>query len=139
MCRLLQDIDSKALDAVYGKDELAAADRELGLSPGTSASVIQKIYGGDSRDPNNRAAKLLQRHTGQFDTVAIPDYSGWKGPHIPAMRVAAAGFVTAGLLPDVEQSAGEELLSDVKSMWVPSKRGLEGVEDLDERLRRRAA
>lgn len=139
MCQLLQEIDPKALDVVYGEDELGAADRELGLAPGTSASVIRKIYGGDLRDPNDRAAKLLQRHTGEFGTAALPDYSGWKGPHVPAMRVAAAGFFIAGLLRDVEQSAGNELVGEVKSTWMPSRRGLEGIEDLDERLRRRTA
>lgn len=139
MCRLLQEVDPRALDAVYGTDELAATDRELGLEPGTSASVIQKIHGSDSRDPSNRAAKLLQRHTGEFGTVTIPDYSEWRGPHVPAMRVATASFFTAGLFPDAEQAAGDELLDDVKSTWMPSKWGLEGIEDLDERLRRRAA
>ena len=139
VCNLLREIDPKALDAVYGKDELAASDEELGLHPGTSACVVRKLYGGDSRDPDDRAAKLLQRHTGEFDTAAIPDYSGWKGPHVPALRVAAAGFFAAGLFPDAEQSAGDQLLRDVEATWMPSKWGLEAVEDLDERLRRRVA
>lgn len=139
MCHLLREIDPRALDAVYGTDELDTADRELGLPPGASASVIRKLYGGDSRDPNDRAAKMLQRHTGQFDAVSIPGYSGWTGPHVPAVRVAAADFSTAGLFPDAEQAAGDELLSDVKATWLPSRWGLEDIEDLDERMRRRAA
>lgn len=138
MCLLLQRVNPKALDAVYGRDELAESDEALGLPPGTSAKVVRQIYGKDLRDPGDRTAKLLQRHTGEFDTVAVPDYSGWTGIHIPALRVVAASFCEAGLLPDAGRAESEELLSRVKATWKPTKRGLEGIEKLDERLRSRA-
>lgn len=128
MCQLLQRINPKALNAVYGRDELAESDEALGLPPGMSAKVIRQIYGGDSRDPADRAAKLIQRHTGKFDTVALPDYSGWSGPHVPGKRVAAASFYSAGLLP---QAAGDELLDQVKSTWKPTRRGAADVEELE--------
>ncbi|MCW2901582.1 MAG: hypothetical protein JWO67_3847 [Streptosporangiaceae bacterium] len=134
MCLLLQRINPKALDAVYGRDRLAESDEALGLPPGTSAKVIRQLYGGDSHDPAPQAAKLIQRHTGEFDTAAIPDYSGWTGPDIPAMRAAAASFYSAGLLLDAEQSAGDELLDGVKSSWKPTRWGIENVEKMEKAI-----
>lgn len=139
MCLLLTEINPKALDAVYGRDELAESDTALGLPPGASAKVIRQVYGVDPNDPNNRAAKLLQRHTGEFDVAAIPGYSDWKGSHIPAVRVAAATFYSAGLFPHAELPEGGELLDRVKSTWMPGRWGLESIEELDGRLSRTAA
>jgi hypothetical protein len=85
--------------------ELADSDDALKLPPGTSAKVIRQVYGAHSRDPADRTTKLLQHHTGEFETVAIPDYSDWTGRHIPAMRVIAASFCRAGLLPDADKEA----------------------------------
>lgn len=134
MCQLLQRINPKALDVVYGRDELAESDEALGLPPGTSAKVARRLYGGNLRDPADRTAKLLQRHAGDFDVVVTPDYSGWTGIHIPAMRALAACFCSVGLLPD-----DTALLDTVKSTWRPTKRGSEAIDDLDARLLARAA
>jgi len=134
MCQLLQRINPKAFSMVYGRDELAEADEALALPPGTSARVMQHVYGGDVRDPHDRAARLLQRHAGTFDITALPDYGGWSGIHIPGMRVAAACFYSAGLFSGVGASEGEELLAQVKSTWLPTARGLEHLQSLEERL-----
>ena len=134
MCQLLQRISPKALSKVYGRDELAESDEALALPPGTSARVIQHVYGGDVRDPHDRAARLLQRHAGTFNTTAMPDYGGWSGIHIPGMRVAAASFYSAGLFTGVEESEGEELLGGVKSTWLPTERGVKHLQSLEERL-----
>lgn len=134
MCQLLERIDPGALDTVYGRDELAESDKILGLPPGTSAKVIRKIYGGDSRDPGDRAAKLIQRHAGAFDAVAIPDYSGWSGPHIPGFRSVAASFYGAGLLSDADPADGEALSERVKDTWKPTRHGLKGLEELEKAL-----
>lgn len=134
MCKLLQRMNPRALDAVYGRDELAESDEVLGLPPGTSERVARQLYGGNLRDPDDRTAKLLQRHAGDFDVVATPAYSEWTGIHIPAIRAIAACFCSAGLLPD-----DTDLLRRVKSTWYPAKRGSKAIDELDARLRNRAA
>lgn len=139
MCLLLQRINPQALNAVYGRDALAESDEALGLPAGTSAKVIRQIYGSDFHDHNDRAAKLLQRHTGEFDTAEIPDYSGWKGPDIPAMRVIAATFYSAGLFPHAGQTVGGELLDVVTSTWKPTRHGLENLMELETKALGRAA
>lgn len=138
MCQLLHRIDPTALDAVYGRDALAESDEALDLPPGTSAKVVQQVYGGDSRDPNDRAAKMLQRHRGTFDTVAVPAYSGWTGPHVPGMRVAAASFLEAGLFSEAEQGEDDTLVNRVKRTWMPTTHGLREVEEAEEAMRRAA-
>lgn len=135
MCQLLQSLNPEALDTVYGKDQLAASDEALGLAPGTSAKVLRQVYGGDTRDPGNRTTKLLQRNSGDFGTTALPDYSEWTGPHVPAYRVTVACFYSAGLLPDVEKVDGDGLLERVKHTWKPTQRGLEPLMELEEMLK----
>jgi hypothetical protein len=135
MSELLLRINPSALDAVYGKDELAESDEALGLPQGTSAQVILHVYGGDSRNPNDRAAKLIQRHTGSFDTVDVPDYSGWTGPHVPGMRSGAASFASAGLFSEAEPSSVTQLLTRVRSTWMPGRHGYRELEKLEERMR----
>lgn len=139
MCQLLQSINPKALNAVYGRDELAESDKALGLPPGASAEVVRRLYGSNLRDPADRAAKLLQRHTGDFEVVSVPSYSEWKGIHIPAIRVVGASFYAAGLIPGADQETGDELLDQVKTTWKPTRLGLEEIEELDARLRGRVA
>jgi hypothetical protein len=139
MCLLLQRINPKALDAVYGRDELTESDEALGLPPGTSAKVVRQVYGRDLRDPGDRTAKLLQRHTGEFDIVAVPDYGEWTGIHIPALRVVAASFCMAGLFSDAREDGDGELLDRVKSTWKPTRHGLQRIGELEGRLRSRAA
>lgn len=134
MSELLLALCPTALDTVYGKDELAAADETLGLPSGTSASVARQVYGGNLNDPADRTAKLLQRHLGKFATVAIPDYSGWSGPHVPAYRVTAACFYRAGLLPDAEKAEGDALIEQLKRTWKPTHRGLEHLLELEKML-----
>lgn len=135
MCQLLQSLNPKALDTVYGKDELAASDEALGLAPGTSAKVVRQVYGGDVRDPGNRTTKLLQRNSGDFGTAALPDYSEWTGPHVPAYRVTVACFYSAGLLPDAEKAEGRALVERVKHTWKPTQWGLEPLMELEEMLK----
>ncbi|MFG2402507.1 hypothetical protein [Streptomyces lydicus] len=135
MCRLLQSIDPRALDAVYGRDELAESDTTLGLPPGTSAEVVRQVYG--SGRGNDRTAKLLQRHTGQFDAIGVPDYLNWTGIHIPAMRVAAASFCLAGLFSDAAGAPHEELLRTVTRTWMPDEGALRDLEELEEEMRLR--
>jgi hypothetical protein len=131
VCQLLQHINPKALNAVYGRDELAESDEALGLPPGTSVRVIRQVYGGDSHDPADRAAKLIQRHAGVFDTVALPDFAEWSGPRVAGIRVIAASFCGAGLFPDVEPAERDEFMEQVKSTWMPSRQGLEHLEELE--------
>ncbi|GCD40381.1 hypothetical protein GKJPGBOP_08238 [Streptomyces paromomycinus] len=137
MCRLLQSINPRALDAVYGRDELAESDTTLGLPPGTSAEVVRHVYGSGRGDPNDRTAKLLQRHTGQFDAIDMPDYLNWTGIHVPAMRVAAASFCLAGLFPDAAGASREELLRTVTRTWMPDERALRDLDELEEEMRLR--
>lgn len=139
MCDLLQSLKPKALDAVYGRDELAEADEALGLPPGISAEVVRRIFGDNLRDPADRAAKLLQRNAGRFDVTPAPAYLGWTGPNVPAKRVVAASFFHAGLLPDVDQAAGDELLDGVKRTWLPTRHGLEPLGELEATISARSA
>lgn len=132
MCQLLQSLNPKALDAVYGADELAAADEALGLPPGTSARVVRQVYGDDTRDPGKRTTKLLQRNSGDFGTVTLPDYLSWSGPHVAAYRVTAAVFYAAGLLPDADKVDGDALVDQVKATWQPTPRGLEYLLEVEE-------
>jgi hypothetical protein len=139
MCKLLQEIDPKALDTVYGKDRLAIADAELGLPVGLAAQVIAKVFGTDHRDPDSEIGKLLQRNAGSFHAPAIPEYADWSGIHIPAMRSATACFCAAGLFSD----AGDDLLTAAiersKRTWMPGGRGLQVLEELERSLQAKRA
>lgn len=134
MCRLLQSLDPHALDTVYGRDRLAESDQTLGLAPGTSALVLTQVFGAEEKDSNDQVAKLLQRHTGEFDSPGIPGYSGWEGIHISAMRAIAASFCTAGLFGDADGSAREELVRAVERAWLPSDGALQDLEELEARI-----
>lgn len=135
MCDLLQQIDPQALDTVYGRDRLADSDDALGLPAGLSARVIRQIFGSDQRGPDDRVGKLLQRHSGQFDTPAVPEYADWTGIHIPAMRAAAACFTESGLFVEADTAACERVVREVKCTWLPGARGLSELDDLEARLR----
>ncbi|MFD6911754.1 hypothetical protein [Streptomyces virginiae] len=135
MCGALLRLAPRALDAVYGRDELAEADAALGLPAGTSARVARRLYGDDLENPRDRTARLLQRHTGTFDTVTIPTYSGgWKGPAVPGRRLLAASLYSAGLLPRADQGDGEALVTRVKNTWKPTAQGVAHLEERESAL-----
>lgn len=135
MCQLLEQLDPRALDAVYGRDQLAESDQALGLPPGTSARVLEQVYGAGQKGPNDQTAKLLQRHTGEFDALEMPDYSDWKGIHIPAMRAAVACFCGAGLFSEASDAARARLVHEVERTWRPSERGLRELDELEQSVR----
>ncbi|WP_405425553.1 hypothetical protein [Streptomyces erythrochromogenes] len=134
MCGALLRLAPGALDAVYGRDELAEADAALGLPAGTSARVARCLYGDNLEDPKDRTSRLLQRHTGTFDTVTIPTYSGWSGPSVPGWRLLAASLYSAGLLPRAEAGDGEALVAKVKNTWKPTESGIAYLEERESAL-----
>ncbi|MFE3412175.1 hypothetical protein ACFXMT_28820 [Streptomyces mirabilis] len=139
MCKLLREIDPKALDTVYGKDRLAIADAELGLPVGLAAQVIAKVFGTDHRDPDSEIRKLLQRNAGVFNTPAVPGYADWSGIHIPAMRSAVACFCAAGLFHGADDDLLESAIERSKRTWMPGGRGLQALEELERNLRAKRA
>lgn len=134
MCQLLQDLDPCVLDTVYGRDRLAESDQALGLPAGTSAHVLAQIFGSEQKDPTDEVAKLLQRHTGAFDTADVPGYSGWEGIHISAMRAIVASFCSAGLFADADSSAREDMVHAVKRAWLPSDGALRDLDEFEGRI-----
>jgi hypothetical protein len=139
MCNLLQEIDPKALDTVYGKDRLAIADAELGLPAGLAAQVIAKVLGADHQDPDSEIGKLLQRNAGAFHAPAVPEYADWSGIHIPAMRSATACFCAAGLFDDADGDLLVAAIERSKRTWMPGGRGLQVLEELERNLQAKRA
>ncbi|MFE2486084.1 hypothetical protein ACFXGR_22840 [Streptomyces mirabilis] len=139
MCKLLQEIDPKALDTVYGKDRLAIADAELGLPAGLAAQVIAKVFGTDHRGPDSEIGKLLQRNAGAFHTPAVPGYADWSGVHIPAMRSAVACFCAAGLFDGADGDLLEATIERSKRTWMPGGRGLQALEEVERNLQAKRA
>lgn len=139
MCKLLQEIDPKALDTVYGKDRLAIADVELGLPVGLAAQVIAKVFGTDHRDPDSEIGKLLQRNAGTFHAPAVPGYADWSGIHIPAMRSAVACFCAVSLFEDAGDDLRDAAIERSKRTWMPGGRGLQALEELERSLQVRHA
>ncbi|MGQ4343621.1 hypothetical protein [Streptomyces sp. SAS_275] len=139
MCKLLQEIDPRALDTVYGKDRLAVADAELGLPAGLAAQVIANVFGTEHRDPNSEIGKLLQRNAGTFQAPAVPEYADWSGIHIPAVRSAVACFCAAGLFEAAEDGLLDAVIERSKRTWMPGGRGLEVLEEVEQRLQAKLA
>lgn len=139
MCNLLQEIDPKALDTVYGKDRLAIADAELGLPAGLAAQVIAKVFGAGHQDPDSEIGKLLQRNAGAFHAPAVPEYADWSGIHIPAMRSATACFCAAGLFDDADGDLLVAAIERSKRTWMPGGRGLQALEELERNLQAKRA
>ncbi|MEV0220921.1 hypothetical protein [Streptomyces sp. NPDC050704] len=139
MCNLLQAIDPKALDTVYGRDRLAIADVELGLPVGLAAQVIAKVFGTDHRDPDSEIGKLLQRNAGVFRTPAVPGYADWSGIHIPAMRSAVACFCAAGLFDGADDDLLEAVIERSKRTWMPGGWGLQALEEFERNLQAKRA
>ncbi|MEU8642218.1 hypothetical protein AB0C91_09905 [Streptomyces sp. NPDC048674] len=134
MCQVLQRLDSAALDTVYGRDRLTEADRALDLPSGTSARVLEQVFGTGRSGTNDDAAKLLQRHSGAFDAPAVPTYSEWKGIHIPAMRALVASFCRAGLFAEAGGDAQAQMVEEARRTWHPSERSVRELDELEQAL-----
>lgn len=91
-----------------------------------------QVYGGDIRDLGNRTTKLLQRSSGDFGTVEIPDYSEWTGRRVSAYRVTAACFSRADLFRDPPPEEGVTPMEKVRQTRKPNQHGLECLTELEE-------
>lgn len=129
MADLLERLDPKALDTVFGKDIAADLDRDLGLPDGTSGRVLRELADRLNLHPRDTVRRAADRSAQALPLAPLPDYWRWSGPVVPGARVASASLVRAGLAAPDHMSA-EEYLATVRDLWTPRP---------DERQRQEAA